>query len=115
MATERIDIVGIQETIKQQFTDIELENLAPRRGFTWNWVAAKGHSGGGILLGVKEDGLQVEDWYEGEFYIATKIRNRIDNWRWNVVVLYGPADHSHSRRFLDEIGGNADLTISQRS
>lgn len=51
MATERIDIVGIQETIKQQFTDIELENLAPRRGFTWNWVAAKGHSGGDFVGG----------------------------------------------------------------
>jgi mannosylglycoprotein endo-beta-mannosidase len=72
-------------------------------------VAAKGHSGG-ILLGVKEDGLQVEDWCEGEFYMAATVKNRIDNWRWNIIIVYGPADHTQSKRFLEEIGGKCRAT-----
>jgi exonuclease III len=46
IAGERLDCVGLQETIKQQFTDAELESLAPGKGFRWNWVPFKGHSGG---------------------------------------------------------------------
>lgn len=95
--------MGVQETIKQQLTDAELESLAPGKGFTWNWIAAKGHSGG-IFLGVREDVLLVEDWWEGEFYMAATIRNRLDNWGWNIMVVYGSANHVHSRRFLDELG-----------
>jgi hypothetical protein len=47
MAGEQADIMGVQETSKQRFTVSELEGLAPGKGFTWNWVAAKGHSGEG--------------------------------------------------------------------
>jgi hypothetical protein len=44
---EHIDIVGVQETIKKNFYSTELEGLTPGKGFSWNWVAAKSHSGGG--------------------------------------------------------------------
>jgi hypothetical protein len=36
----------VQKTIKKNFYSTELDGLAPGKGFSWNWVAAKGHSGG---------------------------------------------------------------------
>jgi hypothetical protein len=59
---------------------------------------------GGILLGVKEDIMQVDDWEVGEFFVAAVIQNRLDNWRWRLMTVYGPADHEKSGGFLLEIG-----------
>jgi hypothetical protein len=68
-------------------------------------VAAKGHSRreGAILLGVKEDIMKVEDWEVGEYFIATVIRNRLENWRWRMVTVYGPTDHENLASFLQEM------------
>ena len=57
---EKVDIVGLQETVKHDFADHELCELAGGANFTWFWLAAKGKSGG-ILLGVKVDSLEVEN------------------------------------------------------
>ena len=46
MARERIDIVGLQETIKQDFSLLDLLSFSPGGGFVWNWLLANGHSGG---------------------------------------------------------------------
>uniref|UniRef100_A0A453D6E1 Endonuclease/exonuclease/phosphatase domain-containing protein n=1 Tax=Aegilops tauschii subsp. strangulata TaxID=200361 RepID=A0A453D6E1_AEGTS len=48
-----IDIVGFQETIRQDFSMRELQGLS-RHHFAWQWLPATGQSGG-ILLGVRED------------------------------------------------------------
>ena len=54
--------MGVQETIKQHFTRNELDSLTNAQ-FIWDWIPAGGHSGG-VLLGVKEDILEVDDWME---------------------------------------------------
>jgi hypothetical protein len=52
--------VGIQETIKQDFSDKELKELAGSADFAWKWIPAKGHSGG-LLLGVKVENFEIEE------------------------------------------------------
>jgi exonuclease III len=47
--TEDLDIVAIQETIKQDFIDIELKELSGNTDFNWLWVPARGHLGGSLL------------------------------------------------------------------
>ena len=79
---EHVDIVGLQETIKQDFASNELQSLTPGVTFNWKWLPAKGHSGG-ILVCVKDDILQVEEWKEGEFFVEAVIRNRLSNFRWS--------------------------------
>ncbi|RLN23448.1 hypothetical protein C2845_PM07G29970 [Panicum miliaceum] len=32
------------------------------------------------------------------------LRNRLTNFRWSMVVVYGPAQHEHSEDFLEELG-----------
>ena len=81
-----MDIVGLQETIKQDFSYAELESLAPGGLFSWKWTPAQGHSGG-ILLGVKQDILQVENWETDDFFVGATIRHRLLNVRWDFISV----------------------------
>ena len=56
---EKVDIVGLQETVKEEFTSGFLQELSGGLNFSWNWLPAKGKSGG-ILLGIKGDFLEME-------------------------------------------------------
>jgi exonuclease III len=46
MLRERVDIIGLQETVKQDFSTPELRGLECGGQFSWNWVPANGQSGG---------------------------------------------------------------------
>lgn len=110
MAKEKPEIIGLQETIKQSFSDRELESLAPGGGYKWGWIAASGHSGG-ILLGVKEDILQVEDWDSGDFFMGVTIRHKVLNIRWECITVYGPAQHEKSEEFLKEMSSKCEKSV----
>ncbi|KAM0894533.1 hypothetical protein ACQ4PT_024480 [Festuca glaucescens] len=101
MRRENVDIVGLQETIKESFLLHELEGLS-RHKFAWHWRSASGHSGG-ILLGVKEDTFEVEDMDHGEFFVSMAVTHKRSNLSWEVIIVYGPADHSRSQSFLEEL------------
>jgi exonuclease III len=49
----RVDIIYLQETMKENFTIAELRGLASGQSFSWNWITSSGHLGG-TLLGVKQ-------------------------------------------------------------
>jgi hypothetical protein len=66
-----------------------------------------GHSGG-ILLGVKEDTFEVDDMDHGEFFVSMALTHRCSNLIWEVIVVYGPADHRRSPTFLDELTSKVD-------
>ena len=73
---EKIDVVGLQETVKGDFSDQDLQDLAGGLHFTWVWLPARGHSGG-ILLGARVDTLEVEAHDLREFSIQMDLRNRL--------------------------------------
>jgi hypothetical protein len=50
MRKENIDVICLQETIKQSFTDQELKSIEPGETFHWSWVPASG----GLLLGFRD-------------------------------------------------------------
>jgi len=102
ISQEQFELVGVQETIKQHFFLQELEALTPGINFKWNWVPAKGHSGG-ILLGVRGDILEVENWVTGNFFVEAQVRHRSSNLRWSFLTVYGPANHELSEIFLMEL------------
>jgi hypothetical protein len=64
---ERLDLIGLQETIKQYFLMAELCSLECGGQFVWNWLPATGHSGG-LLLGFREECFEVGDWKKGIFF-----------------------------------------------
>lgn len=49
------------------------------------------------------DILEVEDVQLGEFVISMQLRNRLTNFRWVQATVSGPADHSDSGEFLNEL------------
>ncbi|KAI5017045.1 hypothetical protein ZWY2020_037423 [Hordeum vulgare] len=101
MHQEEIDIVGLQETIRQDFSMLELQSLSCHQ-FAWQWLPATGHSGG-IFLGVREDAFSVEDMDRGEFFVSMDITDRRAHLSWEVIIVYGPADHGRSAEFLAEL------------
>ena len=101
MREEDVEIVGLQETIRQDFSIPKLQGLS-RHKFVWHWLPANGHSGG-ILLGVKDDTFEVDDMDRGEFFVSMSLTHRRSNLKWEVIIVYGPADHRRSPEFLVEL------------
>jgi hypothetical protein len=54
-------------------------------------------------VGVKDDRLEIEGWNKGVYYLEVMIKYRLDNFRWRLVVVYGPANHDWSADFLKEL------------
>lgn len=73
------------------------------RDFTWKWSPAKGKSGG-LLIGVNLSKLELEDFEVLDFCISMSVRDRVSNFRWLIVTVYGPAHHDRSGDFLRELG-----------
>jgi exonuclease III len=99
---EGVDMIGVQETIMDDFSMNELEQIGGKVDFVWNWLSAKGHSGG-ILLGIKEDVVEVGVVDQGEFFLGALLRHKKDGFKWEVIVIYGPACHEKSEEFLEEL------------
>lgn len=72
---ERIDVIGVQEIIKKDFSERELKDLSSHGDFFWVWTAAIGHSRG-ILMGVRKDLLEIEGSDKGRFFLSVKLRHK---------------------------------------
>lgn len=102
ISEEKLEIVALQKTIKQEFIDQELNDLIGGIPFQWTRAPAKGRSGG-ILMGAK-----LEEAETLEYCVVMRIRNRLTNFRFTVVTVYGPAQHEFSEDFLLEVDGFCD-------
>jgi hypothetical protein len=110
---EKLDIVALQETIKLDFDDWELKEMAGNKDFSWRWSPARGHSGG-TILGIRNDDFEIEQVESAAYFLATQIRNRITNFRFWVVNIYGPTEHENYGDFLQELSdlcGKENLPI----
>jgi exonuclease III len=66
---EELDIVALQETIKLDFEDWELKEMAGNKDFSWRWSPARGHSGG-MILGIRNDDLEIEQVELASYFLA---------------------------------------------
>ena len=72
---DRIDIVFLQETMRQDFSDQDLKNLECGDKFLWSWRPAAGRSGG-MLLGIRDSTLEVGQVDQGQFFLSVSIYHR---------------------------------------
>jgi hypothetical protein len=100
--TDNLEVVALQETIKQDFKDWELRELAGNQDFSWFWSPSRGHSGG-MMIGVNIGNLEVEDQIYETYFMGVLVRNRSTNHRYWVINVYGPAQHAYSDKFLQEL------------
>lgn len=99
---EDLDVVAIQETIKHDFSDFKLKEMAGNKDFCWLWVPSRGHSGG-LITGIKVDDFDLEQSITNIFFVAILLRNRKTNYRFWLVNVYGPAQHNLSEDFILEL------------
>lgn len=101
MRSEKLDFIGIQETIKDSFSEGELWSVGGD-DFDWKWLPAQGHSGG-ILLGTRKETFEVARFSAGQFFVSADLIQRNNRTHWELIVVYGPADHLRSVSFLTEL------------
>lgn len=97
----RVDIVCLQETIKEGFTLGVLSGLSEGCSFEWVWTDAQGHSGG-TLVGVRTYDIIILGRDKGEFFTSMKVKVRQENYKWKVVNVYGLVQIERKVDFLEE-------------
>lgn len=97
-----LDFLAIMETGKQDMSTANLARLSGGVDFIWHCLPPRGRSSG-ILLGVRADAFDVTLIAEGKFYIKFHLCNRTDNFKWILMVAYGPAQEEFKSAFLTEL------------
>lgn len=72
------------------------------KNFLWHAKPPKGRSGG-MLIGINLLTFDVGEIEEGEYFVRFKIRNKEDDFKWNLVSIYGAAQHEQKEAFLMEL------------
>lgn len=98
----KLDFVGIQETIKPDFTKNELHNLCGGRNFTWVWSQARRRSGG-ILVGINNDNLDVIHSETGIYFVRTHLYDKQKKFDCNLITVYGDAQTDGKVAYLAEL------------
>uniref|UniRef100_A0A453EX03 Endonuclease/exonuclease/phosphatase domain-containing protein n=4 Tax=Aegilops tauschii subsp. strangulata TaxID=200361 RepID=A0A453EX03_AEGTS len=90
--------------MRTEFSLPELDRLSSHL-FAWHWLPSSGSTGhsGGILLGVKDATFEVGSMDRGRFFVSMELYERALNFKWEVIIVYSPADHSRSASFLEEL------------
>jgi endonuclease/exonuclease/phosphatase family metal-dependent hydrolase len=99
---KRLDIIFLQETMRQDFTDQELRSLVSGDLFHWHWRAVVGQSGG-MLLGIRDDSFEVGAIDQGTFFLSASLFLRETNFKFEFIGVYGPADHTRSHQLLADL------------
>ena len=98
----KVDFLGLQETMRQQFSKNDLQQICAGRDFHWHFTPARGKSGG-ILLGVNYTTLDVISHDEGDYHIKMTVQYLKTRFIWDLVVVYGDAQLERKATFLAEL------------
>jgi exonuclease III len=107
-----LDFIAVSEIGRSDFSLRFLKNLCPGRDYLWHskaprvgrdylWhsKAPRGRSGG-MLLGVDLQTYDIGAIEEGDYYIKFQLCNKVDEYKWALVVVYGPAQDEFKESFL---------------
>jgi hypothetical protein len=97
-----VDGICLQETIKSDFTVWDLTSLCEGESYEWSWTAASGHSGG-TLTGVNTAVASVVGKDHGSFFSSLVLVSREDNFKWELINVYGPVQNERKLEFIQEM------------
>jgi hypothetical protein len=97
-----LSFIGILESGRTDFMPRFLKNLSGGRDFLWHSKDPHGRSGG-ILLGVDQQMFAIGSIDEGDFYVKFQLCNKLDVFKWEMVVVYGPSQPAYKESFLSEL------------
>lgn len=108
MKEHKVGFIGLQETMKQDFSVYFLKTLGQGREFIWDWIPAFGRSGG-ILLGLDGEKFKMLAVKKGHFFLKATVENLEDKQEWDLMVVYGAAQKEHKEEFLRELAQELNL------
>ena len=97
-----LDFVAISKTGRRDFPVSVLNRLSRSLDFHWYSHPPRWRSGG-ILLGVNSNSMDVLAVSDADFHIKFHIRNKVDNFIWSLVAVYGAAQEEYKASFLREL------------
>jgi len=102
LSKHQVDVVCLQETIKQKFTNRELTSLAGGQDMPWEWIRPEGRSGG-LLIGADKDCLEITEYKVGRFIQCLSVKSKEDWFSWGIINVYGPVQVDLKPEFLREL------------
>jgi exonuclease III len=102
MGENRFDFICIQETILQDFSDKFLRKFDPNREYLWDWIPAKGKSGG-VVSRIRDVRFDVGQRRQGDFVLKHNLWDKKLEVKWNLMNVYGAAQEEHKEAFLTEL------------
>lgn len=102
LISQQIDFIGLQETIRKNYTDKFFRKIDHGKVYAWNWIPASGHSRG-ILCGINMDKFDIISVETGTFSIAATVLYKKLNKKLKLVTVYGPAHDDKKDLFLTEL------------
>jgi exonuclease III len=100
---QQLDFIGLQETIKKDYSPAFFRRIDPRGEFDWKWINSVGRSGG-ILGGFRLSRFTICDTSVGKFYIKATLSDLKLSVKWCLVIVYGAAQSCDKEEFLVELG-----------
>jgi hypothetical protein len=98
-----LDFIGLQETIKKDYSPAFFRKIDPFNQFCWKWVASVGRAGG-ILGGFRYARFEVCETVINRFFIKVTLMDLKIQKKWCLAIVYGAAQEEDKEDFLTELG-----------
>jgi exonuclease III len=98
-----LDFIGLQETIKKDYSHAFFRKIDPGNLLCWKWVASVGRAGG-ILGGFRLSRFDVCDTVVNRFFIKVTLMDLKIQKKSCLVIVYGAAQEEDKEDFLTELG-----------
>jgi len=72
------------------------------RDFLWHRMAPRSRYGG-MILGINLLTYDIGEIEEGDFFIHFKVHHKEDDFKFNLISIYGPAQNDLKSNFLSEV------------
>jgi hypothetical protein len=96
------DLISFSESKKSEFTDAQLQSVDCNNMYNWNWLPAVG-TGGGILVGVKENSFEIITWEIFKYYVSVIIKDRQNHKVWRFISTYGSSYVEFKLEYINEL------------
>jgi exonuclease III len=102
LAILKLDFICFQETILEDFSDKCLKSIDPNESYLWDWLSAKGKSGG-VLSGINCERFDVGLRNQGVFILQHNLWDKEKEIKWNLMNVYGAPNDENRDAFLSEL------------
>jgi exonuclease III len=97
-----LEFITVLEIGRSDFSPRFLKNLCSGRDYLWHSKAPRGRSGG-MLLGVDLQIFDIGAIEEDDYFFKFRLCNKVDEFKWVLVFVYGPAQDEFKESFLAEL------------